>query len=130
MAAKTKRDDALRVASSRSAMMNHDRPLTAFLRSATRDAASVSIPREHFFRMAAEVLLILPPQRAAGRAEAESEDLIPATRTTDRALEKTSHSDHITQSSVATTTRITSLPHSPLPIYSLATLDQSLGSRR
>lgn len=94
----TERDHPLRIADARPAMMNRDRPLTTFERRAARNAASVSIPRENFFAMTTEVLLILPLQRVAGRAEAESEDLIPATRTADRALEQTSHSDHITQS--------------------------------
>ncbi len=94
MAGKTKRDHPFRIADARSTMMNRHRPLATFRRRAAGNAASVSIPRENFLAMTAEVLFVLPPQGVAGGAKTESEDLIPAARTTDRALEQTSHSHH------------------------------------
>ena len=72
MAGQAKRNHQLWVAVARHPMMNRDGPLSPFESCTPRHGAAVSISYQDFFALAAEVFLILPFQRVAGRTEAQS----------------------------------------------------------
>ena len=91
MTCQAERDHPLRIVVPRPAMVHCHGTLATFKRGAAGDAAAVAISSQNLFTMAAEVFLILPSEGVAGRAKAESEDVITAARTADRSLEKTAH---------------------------------------
>jgi len=89
MAGRTERDHQIQPRSSRPAVMNHDRSLVASGGAAA--PAGVAVPLQNPFPEAAEVALVLPPQRVAGGAVAIGDDLLPAATAVKRPLSSLLH---------------------------------------
>ena len=70
------RQHQLWVAVARSSMVNCYRALSSFERRAARNGAAVVVSRQNRFPMAAEVLLVLPPQGVASGAQPERQHLL------------------------------------------------------
>ena len=76
MAGKTERHHPLRITVAWSAMMHCYGALTTPDRGASRHAAPITVSSKDLFSVTSEVLLVLPPQRVAGRAKAKGKDAI------------------------------------------------------